>query len=175
MGRYSLLVLLLSFSVSAAMENTRKVPCRALAAMKDEKSQWCTACQRHPKPKKACTRSTATAPAVSTLSEGRSILLGKRKASDGANYTGESRDTMYPDGNNRDWTKPEDQFAPSVHAATGSSKRAAVPSVLASLASSATAMNTSDSPAQQPPAVAQQRVRSWYETCSTRRTESTSN
>ena len=88
MGRYCLLVLLLSFSVSAAMENTRKVPCRALAAMKDEKPQWCTACQRHPKPKKACTRSTATAPAVSSLSEGRSILPGKRKAS-GANYTGE--------------------------------------------------------------------------------------
>jgi hypothetical protein len=148
MGRCCLLlVLLLSFSVSAAMENTRKVPCRALAAMKDEKSQWCTACQRHPKPKKACTRSTATAPAVSSLSEGRSILPGKRKAS-GANYTGEVIDHTYPPNYHFSRAKPEDQFAPSVHAATGSSKRAAVPSVLASLASGATAINTSDSPEQ---------------------------
>jgi hypothetical protein len=112
MGRCCLLlVLLLSFSVSAAMENTRKVPCRALAAMKDEKSQWCTACQRHPKPKKACTRSTATAPAASSLSEGRSILLGKRKASGGANYTREKHDSMYPADYHRDKSMSEAEFA----------------------------------------------------------------
>ena len=106
-----LLILLLSAS-AMAMDYKRKVPCRTLGSMKSMKSEWCDACQLYPKPKRSCTRCTTDLP-VSPLFDDQSILAGvKRKASEQANYTGESHDYMYSSNHHRDKSKPEAEFAP---------------------------------------------------------------